>query len=466
MREIPPPRATSDYLPNEAAAKRSLLAQFADTVASYGFQPIETPSYERVELFLAGSGPELKASMLTFHADHEEFALRPELTAPVCRLLASGELDEYPKPLRLFYSGSCFRYVRPGSSRDREFTQAGVELLGESGPAADAEVIAAGVRYLRRIGVSDFTLRLGALSIFRTLLPDTLQAEDRVAVLGRLDQLSSIRERCAAFAAHPDRGLFEDLRLDRKELAGLQEQTGYEGDYAVSAHADVEAAEMAERLPLEAEVTFRRICEVEDLAPAKRIETLLRLSRLRGPLDHVIAEARSAVQNTPAAGALDALVAVCEQLDAYGITDYRLDLGVARGLTFYTGVVFEFTSPEGIKYGGGGRYDGLAELFGGPAIPAVGCAFRFDTLLDAFRDSADWLAPKAFQLYLRSTDAAMLRRALSVAEELRSRGFRVGLGSAADPSAEVAADLTQTGKARLGDAELDLQADALAGAIG
>src|SRR5690606_17859147 len=154
MRDIPPPRATRDYLPEEATARRQVLNRFTQTAESYGFQPVETPAYERVELFLARSGAEIKSSLLTFHCDHEEFALRPELTAPVCRLLAAGQLDDLPKPYKLYYTGSCFRYVRPGSGRLREFTQAGLELLGESGPHADAEIIAAASRFLRSAGLA------------------------------------------------------------------------------------------------------------------------------------------------------------------------------------------------------------------------------------------------------------------------------------------------------------------------
>src|SRR5690606_16893680 len=111
MSHIPPPRATRDYLPDEAAARRYALSRFRDTAEAYGFEPIETPMFEKVELFSARSGPEIKASMLTFHADHEEFALRPELTAPICRVVASGAFEDQALPLRLSYTGSCFRYT-------------------------------------------------------------------------------------------------------------------------------------------------------------------------------------------------------------------------------------------------------------------------------------------------------------------------------------------------------------------
>lgn len=424
MRDIPPPRATRDYLPEEATARRQALARFMQTAESYGFQPVETPTYERVELFLARSGSQIKSSLLTFHCDHEEFALRPELTAPVCRLLAAGQLDDLPKPYKLYYTGSCFRYVRPGSGRLREFTQAGLELLGEAGPHADAEVIAAASRFLSSAGLSDAALKIGSVGIFRALLSETLDPEDRNTVVGHLDLLAGIRESCTQHKKDSDRLIFDELRIDRKQLAELQERTGYEGEYSIADHADVDAAELIERLPLEAEATLRNVWAVEELVSEKRAETLIKISRLRGSLEDVLDQAHEALDGTPGTAALDNLAEVCRLVKLYGLNNYEVVLGIARGLTFYTGVVFEFTA-KGKAYGGGGRYDGLAEIFGAKPTPSVGCAFRFDSLLEALSGTA---APAAYELYLVA-EAESLPTAITLAERLRDKNLRVGVGT-------------------------------------
>lgn len=426
MRDIPPPRATRDYLPEEATARRQVLNRFTQTAESYGFQPVETPVYERVELFLARSGAEIKSSLLTFHCDHEEFALRPELTAPVCRLLAAGQLDDLPKPYKLYYTGSCFRYVRPGSGRLREFTQAGLELLGDASPHADAEIIAAASRFLRSAGLADASLKIGSVGIFRALLSGKLDSEDQAAVVGHLDLLAGIRERCAQLLSNAhDRLAFDELRIDRKQLAELQARTGYEGEYSIAEHADVDAAELARRLPLEAEATLCHVWVAEDLVPEERADTLIKISRLRGSLEDVLDRAEEVLAGTPATAALQNLAEVCRLVKLYGIDRYEVVMGIARGLTFYTGVVFEF-SANGQAYGGGGRYDGLAEIFGAKPTPSVGCAFRFDALLEALHGSP---APAAYELYLVA-DADSLAAAISVAEGLRDHNLRVGVGTA------------------------------------
>lgn len=431
------PRATRDLLPDDTAASNHLRAEFSRVAESYGFQAIQTPAFEKVELFAARSGPELKSSMLTFHCDHEEYALRPEMTAPVCRLLASGAFDSSPKPYKLYYIAPCFRYCPPSAGRYREFTQAGFEYLGEPGPQSDAEVIAAASRFLSRAGADGRRLKIGNIGIFSRLLSGDLQAEDRAVVLGHLDRLISIDEKCALLAKSPlleespDTALFDELRIDRMDLAALQNETGYDGEAAIASRSELSPAELAELLPREAEATFRRLWDVQDLVAEPVAELLLRVSRLRGPLDEVHEEAQGLLRGTKATAAFDELLAVCRAVESYDIGDFELVLGIARGFTFYTSTVFEITSGAGNggeKYCGGGRYDRLVEEFGGPSLPATGCAFRFDTLADALRRSRSWRAPRPYQVFLLAASEAGRPAAVTLAESLRDRGLRAGVG--------------------------------------
>jgi histidyl-tRNA synthetase len=424
------PRATRDFLPAQAAARNHVAAAFARVAESYGYRPIQTPTYESVELFLARSGPEVKGSMLTFHCDHEEFALRPEMTAPVCRLLASGALQGSLPPYRFHYTGSCFRYCRPHSGRYREFTQAGIECLGAAGPAADAEVIAAACSFLRAVGIPGFSLKIGTSRIFRELLGGELDPEDQAVVIGHLDHLISIDEKCALIAERADPVLLEDLKMDRVDLAAMQAEADFHGPYAVADYQQLSESELIVRLPLEAEATFRRVWSAQELVSDTTAELLLRASRLRGSLEKVHQEAAGLLAGTPATEGLEELLAVARHVAMYPVGDFEVVLGIARGFTFYTSTVFEISAANGaggVKYCGGGRYDRLVEEFGGPPLPSTGCGFRFDDIVDGFIAAGNWVAPQDYQLVLVAATEKLLSAAVAVAEQLRGLGFRVGV---------------------------------------
>lgn len=436
------PRATRDFLPGEAAARSHVSAAFARVAESYGYRPIQTPVYESVDLFLARSGPEVKGSMLTFHCDHEEFALRPEMTAPVCRLLSSGSLEAALAPYRLYYIGPCFRYCRPQAGRFREFTQAGIECLGASGPAADAEVIATACNVLRAAGIEDFSLKIGTSRIFRELLGAELDSDDQAVVIGHLDHLISIDEKCRLLARNGEpaasddreaqqRTLLEDLKMDRMDLASMQAESGFEGPDSIGASGHLSSDELVERLPHEAEATFRRVWTVQELVSESTADLLIRASRLRGPLEQVNQQAATLLEGTPATAGLKELLAVARHVAMYQLGEFEVVLGIARGFTFYTSTVFEISAGNGggAKYCGGGRYDRLVEEFGGPALPSTGCGFRFDDIVDEFARSAAWSAPKDYQLLLVASDETTLARTIGVAEQLRRRGKRVGVQS-------------------------------------
>ena len=452
MARFQPPRATRDLLPADAALRKHIERQFAQVAETYGFQPIQTPSFENVELFATRSGPEIKSSMLTFHCDHEELALRPEMTAPVCRLVSAGVLDHASTPHKLYYVAPCFRYCRPGSGRYREFIQAGIECIGEAGPDADAEVIAAICRFLDAIGITDRTLRIGNIGIFGQLLRDDLDPEDRAIVIGHLDRLMGIRERCQALGQSGDRLLLDELKIDRMDLASIQIQSDYSGSEQIEIRQSLGVEELAEVMPREAEATYRRLWDVQDLVPKPAADLLIEISRLQGPLAEVDQKARALLSGTAATGALDELLSVCRRVEQYGQHEPEVVLGIARGFTFYTSTVFEVASANahGIrKYCGGGRYDRLIGEFGGPDLQATGCAVRFDSLVDEVRSGGAWSMPRPYELFLLAESDSVLAETIGLAETLRARGRRIGLavGSQTHPTA---ADCETHGTERIG----------------
>ena len=155
----------------------------------------------------------------------------------------------------------------------------------------DAEVIAVACRILRRLGISSHSLKIGNIGVFRDLLPSELDSGDRARVIGHLDRLISIDDKCRllskTLSKNDDAGLIEDLNLDRMELAALQQQADYSGPRAIEHRPRLSAGEYAELLPQEAEATFRRVWSVESLIPHDTADLLLRVSRLRGSLAEV-----------------------------------------------------------------------------------------------------------------------------------------------------------------------------------
>ena len=151
------------------------------------------------------------------------------------------------------------------------------------------------------------------------------------------------------------------------------------------------------------------------------------MSRLRGPLSEVSALAAETLAETRAGPALENLIAVCRLLEHYGIADFEVTLGIARGLTFYSGTVFEIARGA-TKLCGGGRYDRLVELFGGEPTPATGCAVRFDTL-EALAGPESSQSPR-MDICLEAASAADERDVVRLAESLRDQGVAVGAAAA------------------------------------
>ena len=164
------PRGTRDFTP-EVMNRRLAFENLLESKAKiHGFSRVQTPIFESLDLFTAKSGPGVIKQLYAFQDKSERsLTLRPELTAPVMRMI-SEEMRASPKPLRLSYFGQCFRYEESKKGRYREFFQYGVELIGSSGPLAEAEVVALALNMLESSGLVDYELRIGHVGILRDIL--------------------------------------------------------------------------------------------------------------------------------------------------------------------------------------------------------------------------------------------------------------------------------------------------------
>jgi len=163
------PHGTQDLFLEEAADRRRAEATLRDLFLCWAYDELIPPTFEYDDTLTVGAGPELRQAMYRFF-DREGhiLALRADFTTQVARLVAT-RLADRPLPLRCFYIGSVFRHEEPQVGRQREFTQAGAELIGANSPDADAEVVALAAAALEALGLGEFQINLGQMAIFRAL---------------------------------------------------------------------------------------------------------------------------------------------------------------------------------------------------------------------------------------------------------------------------------------------------------
>ncbi len=174
------PRGTQDILPSDQAYWNYVRKTARAVAAEFGYGRIDTPMFESTDLFQRGVGDEtdiVQKEMYSFEdLGGDSLTLRPEGTASVCRAYIENGLHNLPQPVRQFYLSPMFRYERPQAGRLRQHNQFGAEAIGDGSAAVDAEVIELGFRYIRELGITDFTLRLNSIG----------DPEERVPYLAKL----------------------------------------------------------------------------------------------------------------------------------------------------------------------------------------------------------------------------------------------------------------------------------------
>ncbi len=166
------PRGTRDLYPEEMEIRHRVEETLRETVESYGFREILTPTFEHLELFLEKSGEEIVEEIYDFKdKGGRALALRPEFTASVMRMYHEG-MRELPKPLKLYYFGPVFRYERPQAGRYREFWHFGTEIIGPDTPEADAENIVLAKECIDRFGLQNYEIKISDLRILSKFLEE------------------------------------------------------------------------------------------------------------------------------------------------------------------------------------------------------------------------------------------------------------------------------------------------------
>lgn len=426
MEQFEKPTGTNDFLPEQMVQRNFVENVVRETFETYGYAQIQTPLFESFALLSAQSGEEIRHKMFTFvGSDRVDYALRPELTAPVCRLIANGELKHLPYPYKLYYIGQCVRQepITDGAEVRREFRQAGIELIGPASAHADAEIITIPIRVLEKLNVSHTKLRIGNTGVFREIFKQgALDPKDQAEMIWDIDHLVSLR----------NESNFWDLETLRDELNMLRRSQGtdYEGAGKIEVATIQELTEstaptFAKQLPMIAEETYKARWHRYFNVSEEIAECCIDVSKVCGDKNAVMAAWERRLGDT-AQSVRQELLALCGCLENYGITDFEINLGITRGFDFYTGTVFQIELPERhLSLCGGGRYDNLIASFGGPAIPGAGFAFQFDALVEAFIDTNEATVNGKKDYFIAAEMSEVIAEAQRLAETLRKAGKNV-----------------------------------------
>lgn len=354
-------RGMRDLLPQDAEKMRHAQQVARDLAVLYGYEEILTPVVESYELLAAKSGEEIRQRMYIFtDLGGRKVALRPEFTASVARLVAT-RLRNAPKPLKLFSVGSLYRYDEPQFGRSREFWQANYELMGSDKPEADAEILSITGHLLKQLGLHNYYFKIGHVGILR----------------GILNQEDIIEEQQNQIMQMLDKKRWEEALSTIKQFGASQK--------CIS--------------------VLKKIFETRGKAAFKILKKTERTVQAYESGVDAVENVRQILMLATTSGRFEALI----------------EPGFARGLEYYTGMIFEAYVPElDSALCGGGRYDKLIELYGGEPTPAVGVAQGIDRIILATeKQKTKFKTRKEKRTIVIPVNAEMKTNAFEIASMLR-----------------------------------------------
>ena len=388
------PRGVDDIEPERYALQSRVKAAFEDVAKLYSFQLMEPASLEHLSTLRAKSGEDIDKEIYAFKdKGGRDVGLRFEMTAGITRYVCTRK--GLRLPIKLAASGGIWRYDEPQYGRYRWSHQWDLEIFGPPSVEADAEVIDASSAILRRVGLSDSTVKVGD----RRVVEDFIRNRIGVSEGGKAFELM--------------RALDKVEKKSRSELKAEYGAKGFKGS---------------------------------------QVDALLEFGNLRGGPDDVLA--RLSELNLQATGELRSLA---DMLDARGLRNVEYNMSVVRGIDYYTGIVFEAKDNRNHSIGslfGGGRYDALTRIFGRPDLSATGAAGGIERI--AMSTTARQLPP-GLLVYVAVAGSGAASEALKVQRALRDGGIPCESSLQARPLAKQMEDASRMGAswvAIIGEKEL------------
>ena len=358
------PEGVRDIYNSEYARKLAVEEKLRGILKSYGYNELQTPSFEFFDIFSKERGSVASREMYKFFdREGNTLVLRPDMTPPVARCAAKYYTDE-ALPIRLSYLANTFINYSSYQGRLKEATVQGAELIGDVTSDADAEMIALTIDCLLKAGLKDFQVDIGQVEFFNGLVEE------------------------AGLSAETEERLRE--LIEEKNFFGVEELVAEQ-------HMDKRLA-----------------------------ETFLKLPELFGPVE-IIETAKAMTGNSRSLAAITRLENLYRILGYYGLSDYvSFDLGMLGKYKYYTGIIFRgVTFGMGEPIVSGGRYDGLMRQFGKDA-PSVGFSISIDGLMSALsRQKIGVDIPEVDYLFLY--DKNEQEKAVPYAARLRKEGRNLQL---------------------------------------
>ncbi len=363
-----PPKGTRDFYPEDMRLRNWLFDQWREVAKQYGFSEYDAPVLESESLYTRKAGEEVTQQLYNFEDKGERrVALRPEMTPSLARMVMAKK-GGLPLPLKWFSIPQCWRYERMTRGRRREHFQWNMDIWGVAGEEADAELLSAMVTFFESVGLTSEDVGI--------------KVNSRLVIGEVLTELGIPPEKFAATCVLVDK--LEKVPLDA--IQGDLEEIGL------------------------------------DRSVVEKLTSVLTVDSIEG-IREVLGEDSEAVQQ------IGNLLELCK---AYGIEDWILfDASVVRGLSYYTGAVFEAFDRKGVlrAIAGGGRYDKLLETFGGDPTPAAGFGFGDAVIVELLkdRDLLPSFESSGIDTVVFAMGEDLYPSAIDVASKLRKAGQKVEL---------------------------------------
>lgn len=368
-----------DYMPDQMILRQRIIGTFRAIFEKHGFEPLDTPALEHIEVLLGKAGENEKL-MYRFrdHGDRD-VGLRYDLTVPLARVVAQHQ-NELVLPFKRYHIAPVWRAERPQRGRFREFWQCDADIVGSSSMIADAEAVSIAAEALTAVGLPNFVIQISHRRLLEGIaVVSGVPGELAGSVYRAVDKLSKIGPG----------GVLNEL-----VESGIDEAAGRQVLDAVTQQGTPD--ELIERLQ----------------------------PRLAG-----FPPGLEAIEE------LDQLFALLPGLGVHK-NAYKLDLSLARGLDYYTGPVYEatVTEPNVGSVAGAGRYDGLIGNFLGRDIPATGMSLGLERIIEVVREFDLMPTPPTVAQVIVPVFADTLVDSAALASELRSAGVRVDFSLLQDKS--------------------------------
>jgi len=316
------PQGVEDTHSNVYEVKERIISNIKQVFKTFGYRQILTPTFEYYDLFLKAKRTIRKDEMFKLIDEKGEIlVLRPDITTPIARMAASYN-DQKEKRLKFFYSTNIFRINRENNCSKKEFTQAGIEYIGNDLEDADGEVCAAAIECFLKCNISDFKVDLGQAAFFK--------------------------------------GLVKEINIDNEEIKKLKD--------LIENKNFAEVKEISKKLNVS----------------GKAKDVIDKMPYLYGDAEKVLAMAKTLVLNKEMEDSLINLQKVYGVIKDYGFGDFvSVDLGLINHIDYYTGVIFKgYLNNYGKEVMSGGRYDDLVAEYG-HKVPATGMGINVDELIEA-----------------------------------------------------------------------------------